>query len=280
MAKLTRAKAAAEVMVHLCEHEAHGYSQPARKGDGTTETITLSDGSKVQLHGGDYDCSEAVRVSYAAVGVLPKESYMWTGNERDLLLKHGFEELPFRKSALRIGDVLWKEGHTEIYVGNGNQGGFNGDEKGGLGQGAKQGDQTGYESYIKPVRDYWVKTFRYREPEPVVYKEGWVQAKDGRWWYQFADGTWPTGWHKVNKTWYWFDEKGWMASNQWVSYVPSTIDGQKNKSKKACWYWVKKSGAMAYSECLKINKKWYAFRSDGTMVEKQVKLRSGGSMYL
>lgn len=280
MAKLTRAKAAAEIMRHLCEHGAHGYSQPARKGDGTWETITLSDGTKAMVHGGDYDCSESVRMCWAAVGVLPDDSYMWTGNERDLLLKHGFEELSFRKSALRIGDVLWKEGHTELYVGDGKQAGFNGDENGGIGYGSKVGDQTGYESYIKPVRDYWTKVFRYHEAEPKVYKEGWVQAKDGRWWYQFEDGTWPTGWRRIDDTWYWFDERGWMASAQWVSYAPRTIDGQENKDGHKCWYWLKKNGGMARSECLKIKGKWYAFRSDGSMVEKQVKLRSGGSMYI
>lgn len=266
---LTKAKAAAEVMLHLCEHAAHGYSQPARKGDGTWETVELSDGTKVRVHGGDYDCSEATRQAYAAVGVLPQDSYMWTGNERDLLLKYGFYELSFNKSILRVGDVLWKEGHTEIVVKPGYQGGFNGDENGGLGQGARKGDQTGYESYVKPVRDYWTKVFRYKEAEPKVYKEGWIySASKKAWWYRYTDGTWPASqWKKVDNVWYWFDDKGWMASNEWVEW-------------KGRWYWLKKSGAMAAGECLKIHGKWYAFDSHGAMCEKSVPCSEGGSLKL
>lgn len=260
---LTKARAAAEVMIHLCEHEAHGYSQPARKGDGTTETITLSDGSTAKIHGGDYDCSEATRTAYAAVGVLPTGSYMWTGNERDLLLKHGFEELPFRKSSLRIGDVLWKEGHTEIYVGNGNQGGFNGDEKGGLGQGAKVGDQTGYESYVKPVRDYWERVYRYKQ----TYREGWIKAKDGRWWWQNADGSYPKdAWKKIAGSWYLFDAKGWMLTG-W-------------QKRKGTWYYLRPNGAMVAGMPYEVDGKWYAFDKSGAMLENVVQLRKGGSMIL
>lgn len=273
---LTKAQAAAEVMLHLCEHAAHGYSQPARKGDGTTETVTLSDGTKVHVHGGDMDCSEAVRSCWAAVGVLPYDSYMWTGNEDELLTSHGFERLDFDKSSLKVGDVLWKSGHTEMVVKPGYQGGFNGDENGGLGQGAKVGDQTGYESWVKPVRDYWTRVYRYKQ----TYKEGWVKSGK-RWWYQYKDGTWPANkWLKWHDHWYYFDSEGWMVEKDWVLYVPKTINGKTNTDNHACWYWLKDGGKMASHEVLYIDGKPYAFHADGSMIEGEIKLRKGGSLIL
>lgn len=165
---LRRAEAAAQVMEHLIDHAAHGYSQINRAGDGTTETITLSSGEKVQIHGGDYDCSEAVRMCYAAPGVLPWSywaSYIWTGNEREVLLSHGFIEVPVAAAnKMQRGDVLWREGHTELYLG-GLQGGARIDEQRDI-KGRRKGDQTGWEiakSAYTPTR--WTKAYRYAGPE-------------------------------------------------------------------------------------------------------------------
>lgn len=166
---LRRAEAAAQVMEHLITHAAHGYSQVNRAGDGTTETITLSSGEKVQIHGGDYDCSEAVRMCYAAPGVLPWSywaSYLWTGNERSVLLAHGFKEVPvLQANRMQRGDVLWRDGHTELYLGGGLQGGARIDENRDI-KGRQKGDQTGWEidrSEYKPTR--WTAAYRYAGPE-------------------------------------------------------------------------------------------------------------------
>lgn len=112
----------------------------------------------VYIHGGDYDCSEAVRMCYRAVGVLPYGSYMWTGNEIELLTAHGFKVRSL--SSPKVGDVLWREGHTEMYLGDNMQGGARIAETGGI-NGAK-GDQTGREitrSAYKPSS--WSKLMRY-----------------------------------------------------------------------------------------------------------------------
>lgn len=154
---LTRANAAAEVMEHLVTHEAHGYSQPNRLGDGTTETLTLSDGEQVTFHGGDYDCSEAVRACYAAVGVLPKDSYMWTGNEVELLTLYGFGRVSL--SDRKRGDVLLRSGHTEILLDRNTQAGFRRSETGGID--GKQGDQDGYESASSAYDGKWESCWRY-----------------------------------------------------------------------------------------------------------------------
>lgn len=121
----------------------------------------------VKIHGGDYDCSESVRMCYAAAGVLPwnyYDSYMWTGNEREMLTSHGFAAINVASAdKMRRGDVLLKSGHTELYLGNGKQAGARGDERGGIGYGSKKGDQTGYELAEGPYRGtaQWTQAFRY-----------------------------------------------------------------------------------------------------------------------
>lgn len=97
--------------------------------------------AKVYIHGGDYDCSELVRMCYRAVDILPYGSYMWTGNELELLQSHGFVKLD--KYHPHVGDVLWRDGHTELYLEGGYQGGARISEHGTT-DGTK-GDQTGSE---------------------------------------------------------------------------------------------------------------------------------------
>lgn len=93
------------------------------------------------IHGGDYDCSELVRMCYRAANVLPYGSYMWTGNEVALLTSNGFVRRSLDNP--KRGDVLFRDGHTELYLGNNLQGGARMSEHGTI-TGTK-GDQTGYE---------------------------------------------------------------------------------------------------------------------------------------
>lgn len=258
---LTAPEAAAEVMRHLCAHDAHGYSQPARLGDGTEEVITLSDGYRAHLPGGDKDCSEAVRVCYAAVSILPYKGFMWTGNEAEVLAWNGFKEYPYLGTTLQVGDVLWKKGHTEIYMGQGMQGGFRGDENGGLGQGAEQGDQTGHEASIAPLREYWTRVYRYEGGE---WPTGWIKS-GSKWWFQEKDGSCPKSkWRRVNGSWYYFDAKGWMCTG-WTKV------GEH-------WFYLLGDGKMIYKCCRKINGKWFVFKSNGEMDPGPLKFNSDGSI--
>lgn len=112
----------------------------------------------VYIHGGDYDCSELVRMCYRAVGVLPYGCYCWTGNEIELLTSNGFKERSL--SAPQMGDVLWRSGHTEIYLGDGMEGGARISETGGIS--GQQGDQTGSEvTRSSYVTSHWSKLLRY-----------------------------------------------------------------------------------------------------------------------
>lgn len=174
---LSKAEQAAQVAEHICKHDAHGYSQPNRAGDGTIEEITLSDGSKAYIHGGEYDCSELVRMTYRAADVLPYGSYMWTGNEDALLRANGFERVAV-VNAIR-GDVLWREGHTAIYLGDGKIAeAYYGDE----GLSGKKGDQDGTEVRIAnfyPSR--WTRCYRYTRDKADAYDKLPHLNVDGYW---------------------------------------------------------------------------------------------------
>lgn len=162
---MLRREAAALVMEHICAHDAHGYSQPNRAGDGTTEAVTLSDGSTVTIHGGDYDCSELVRQCYESAGVLGGywQDYMWTGNEDEVLTGAGFVRVAL-PDVVR-GDVLWRSGHTAIYLGGGKIGeAHHGDYAGGLS--GRKGDQDGTEVRIAAYSaGAWSRAYHYPEDE-------------------------------------------------------------------------------------------------------------------
>lgn len=156
---MLRREIAAQVMEHYCEHDAHGYSQVSRLGNGIPETITLSDGSTVTVTGGDRDCSSLVETCYVAAGVLPHRLGMWTGNEAAILLAYGFKEVSVHN--VERGDVLWVKGHTALYLGDGYIGeAHHGDYYGGLDGVA--GDQDGTE--VRLARYYpshWTTAYHY-----------------------------------------------------------------------------------------------------------------------
>ena len=166
--RLTVAKALAETMYHLVTHSSHGYSQPNRQGNGMVEVITLSDGTKVRLPDGDKDCSEAVRCCLAGLGLVAYDywdSYMWTGNEDEVLTAAGFKRVPV--NSVREGDIMWKPGHTEMVIvvdGVLMDAGFRRSETGGTD--GEQGDQTGRESMYSPHPAYgWERCYRYAGDE-------------------------------------------------------------------------------------------------------------------
>ena len=88
-------------------------------------------------------------------------------------------------------------------------------------------------------------------------KEGWQKTAAG-WWYQNADGSYPTNkWQQVNGKWYFFNEDGYCLTNKWIK-------------RAAAWYWLDTDGVMA-TGWKKINNEWYYFKDDGEMVTGWVK---------
>ena len=79
----------------------------------------------------------------------------------------------------------------------------------------------------------------------------WVQSSNGKWWYRYSDGTYPSnGWAYINGYWYYFDANGWMKTG-WL-----TVNGKT--------YYLGTSGAMAIG-WRQIGSSWYYFWSGGSM---------------
>lgn len=94
----------------------------------------------------------------------------------------------------------------------------------------------------------------------------WIQASDGRWWYRYDDGTYPSnGWAYINGYWYYFDADGWMLTG-WL-----TVGGKT--------YYLGTNGAMAIG-WRQIGSYWYYFWSGGSMATGwQYLAYSGGNAW-
>lgn len=62
------------------------------------------------------DCSSLVAVLCIAAGFAVSPD-IYTGNERAALSRVGFTDMPYNAASLLPGDVLWRKGHTAVYVG-------------------------------------------------------------------------------------------------------------------------------------------------------------------
>lgn len=91
----------------------------------------------------------------------------------------------------------------------------------------------------------------------LEFKEGWQKNATG-WWYQKADGSYPSdNWFKVGTEWFWFDERGYCLMNTWRK-----INNQ--------WYWFDDRGAMTIG-WENIAGSWYYFHENGSMATGWVK---------
>ncbi len=162
--------AAAELMEHLCTHDAHGYSQPNRAGVGTGATegerVTLSDGTVVGIAIGDRDCSSAAIECYAALGVDCGGAWYTGDMVADMVASGNFKQLP-RSSwgSSQRGDLLVNQGvHVAMALGSGRLGEAAISETGGIH--GQVGDQTGREVRITAMYDdNWDCVLRYCGPE-------------------------------------------------------------------------------------------------------------------
>ena len=81
----------------------------------------------------------------------------------------------------------------------------------------------------------------------------WKQSADGRWWWDYGDGTWPAAkWLYINGKWYYFQEDGYMATG-WItlynkSYYLDPVSGEMYKSRRTPdGMYVNESGAVSYT---------------------------------
>lgn len=156
---LTTREAFARTMEHMCRHDGdggHGYSQIAREGDGTYETVDLGDGATVRIANGDRDCSSAIVTALKAVGV-DTHGATYTGNMRGELLKTGlFDWHPMGDGYIaQRGDIYLNETHHTAMCTSSDPdmlAQFSRSETHGIS--GRKGDQDGWESNIRGYYNY------------------------------------------------------------------------------------------------------------------------------
>lgn len=133
--------------VSIANDDSHGYDQTNRWGP-------------------DYDCSSLVIQAYENAGCPVKTNgASYTGNMVNVFLESGFENVTSEitlstGSGLLPGDVLWVDGHTEMYIGNGNIVGAHINENGET-TGGQTGDQTEKEISVRTYYNYpWTTVLR------------------------------------------------------------------------------------------------------------------------
>lgn len=153
--------------VNIANDDSHGYSQVGRTGP-------------------DYDCSSLIGHAlyyggFTGIGATLKT--MNTRVEANYLSRLGFKDVTScvnisTGEGLKAGDILWKSGHTEMYIGNNQVVGARtstvacpkgcsafpgGGCYGHYACGEKQGDQTGNEISVRRYSYWhpWTKVYRY-----------------------------------------------------------------------------------------------------------------------
>lgn len=130
--------------IDIANDDSHGYSQCARTAP-------------------DYDCSSLVYYSLINAGFTTEQlgSYPFTTATMPTVLPQaGFVRHSFVQSELQAGDILWRSGHTAMYIGNDQIVHASGPEGGGLCGSA--GDQTGKEILVQGIAGSGPWTAYYR----------------------------------------------------------------------------------------------------------------------
>ncbi len=81
-------------------------------------------------------------------------------------------------------------------------------------------------------------------------KEGWITAANGKIWYQYNDGSYPSnGWKQIGSRWYYFDSAGWLKTG-WLNIDSGTYylkqTGEAGIKGAMLTGWQKLSGQVYY----------------------------------
>ena len=128
----------------------HGYCQENRDGP-------------------DYDCSSLVAYALKNAGIYDGYAFN-TYTMKDILPKYGFKYY-YGTSNIQRGDILLRNGHTEIYLGNNQTVGAHINELNEI-VGGKTGDQTGNEISVSTNSGNWEGFFRYEQSNGLVSNAG------------------------------------------------------------------------------------------------------------
>ena len=133
--------------IMIANDETHGYDQENRTGP-------------------DYDCSSLMYTAFINAGVQLGRIGSTATMHDDFDSTNGFQLIYIDDDGADIdvpirGDVLWRRGHTELYLGNYQTVGAHNNEFGGI-MGGQTGDQTGDEISVRPWNGRgYTELFRY-----------------------------------------------------------------------------------------------------------------------
>ena len=140
-----------EWTVKIANDESHGYSQSKR------DSLI------------DFDCSSLVYYALLNNGFTTSQlgsKPFTTRTEREILKKNGFTEITVNAdgSNLQKGDILWRDSHTEIYIGEGMTVGAHSASNGQTDDN-QPGDQSGKEIAVVNIikNGYWTYAYRYEK---------------------------------------------------------------------------------------------------------------------
>ena len=202
---------AASIATRYALDDTHGYAQDKRNGP-------------------DYDCSSLMATVLKEAGF--DISFTWTGNMEQDLLANGFKKVYVNTALyteLKRGDILLYHnsvsgnGHTAMYVGNGQIVHATSNEHGGINNG-QQGDQTGKEICVANYFNFpWTSVLRYEE-NTTTKKYYTVKAHDTLWSIAKQFGTTIDKLCKINK----IENKNLIYAGQVIKIVddeePSQVE--------------------------------------------------------
>lgn len=138
-----------------------GYSQPNRKN------LTFK---RLENGTAESDCSAAVNTWLYWGKFLNELVYFYTAVEVDYLTEKGFK-LYIPNATPKRNDVLWRSGHTGLYIGDNMQAELLRDENHDAGwEGSIAGDQDGGESIVTTYQP-WNWTYMLRLENPPTYDD-------------------------------------------------------------------------------------------------------------
>ena len=145
-----------------------GYSQPNRKN------LTFK---RLENGTAESDCSAAVNTWLYWGKFLDELVYFYTAIEVDYLMGKGFAIYDMDATPKR-NDVLWRNGHTGLYIGDNLQAELLRDENHDAGwEGTIAGDQDGGESIVTTYQP-WNWTCILRLENPSTYDDGEKERED------------------------------------------------------------------------------------------------------
>lgn len=135
-------KSAIEWAVGIANDDTHGYDQDERWGP-------------------DYDCASLVIQAFVEAGLDVRSlGATNTSNMRSAFVKAGFSQISYTDGmTLYPGDVLWRDGHCAMYIGDDQIVSAHINELGTI-TGGQTGDQTGHEIDVSDLTGSWTQVLR------------------------------------------------------------------------------------------------------------------------